>query len=114
MYSDLSRRQELVNKIRISDVILQDERGFHLDELTWSNITVFTTETAASRPYEFPDQVHLALAYEMNLNKFKIERTVYTTLDWLGDVGGLMGILFDMGGFLLMFITGSGLNYMLL
>ena len=50
----------------------------------------------------------------MNLDKFKIVRTVYTTLDWLGDVGGLMGILFDMGGFLLMFITGSGLNYMLL
>ena len=50
----------------------------------------------------------------MNLNKFKIERTVYTTLDWLGDVGGLMGILFDMGGFILMFITGNGLNYMLL
>ena len=25
-----------------------------------------------------------------------------------------MGILFDMGGFILMFITGNGLNYMLL
>jgi len=50
----------------------------------------------------------------MNMNKYKIGRTVYTTLDWLGDVGGLMGILFDIGGFLLMFISGNGLNYMLL
>ena len=75
---------------------------------------MFTPESTGIRPYEFPDAVHLSLSYEMNLDKFVIYRTVYTTLDWLGDVGGLMGILFDMGGFLLMFVTGSGLNYMLL
>ena len=75
---------------------------------------MFTTEQGAVRPYEFPDQVHLAISYEMELNKESIERTVYTFLDWLGDVGGLMGILFDIGGFFLIFVTGNGLNYLLL
>ena len=50
----------------------------------------------------------------MNQNKYIIERTVYTSLDWLGDVGGLMGILFSLGSFIMMFISGNGLNYMLL
>ena len=43
-----------------------------------------------------------------------IERTVYTSLDFLGDVGGLMSILIDIGSFVLMFLSGNGLHYMLL
>ena len=50
----------------------------------------------------------------MDLNLYLLERTVYTTLDWLGDVGGLMGILVDIGSLLMMFILGNGLNYMLI
>ena len=50
----------------------------------------------------------------MELNKQTIDRSVYTSLDWLGDVGGLMGILFDIGGFFLLFISGNGLTYLLL
>ena len=50
----------------------------------------------------------------MNLDKTVIERTVYTSLDLLGDVGGLMGTLFGVGSILMMFITGNGLNYMLI
>ena len=38
----------------------------------------------------------------MDLDKFLIQRTVYTTLDWLGDVGGLMDILFLIGSYPLM------------
>jgi len=44
------------------------------------------------------------MSYEMDLNKYVIERTVYTSLDWLGDVGGLQGILFSIGATILMFI----------
>jgi len=50
----------------------------------------------------------------MDLSKYVIERTVYTSLDWLGDVGGLMGILFDIGSFIMVLIGGNGLNYLLL
>ena len=93
---------------------MQDQRIIHLDELTHTDIRVFTTEEQSVRPYEFKDNVHLSISYEMELNKQSIDRTVYTLLDWLGDVGGLQGIIFDIGGFLLMFISGNGLTYLLL
>ena len=76
----------------------------HLDELTEDGIDVFTTEQVSIRPYEFPDSVHFSMSYEMDLNKYIISRTVYTSLDWLGDVGGLQGILFSIGATILMFI----------
>ena len=50
----------------------------------------------------------------MSLDLHVSERTVYTILDWLGDVGGLMGMLFDTGAFILMFVVGNGLSYMLI
>ena len=56
----------------------------------------------------------MSISYEIDLNLYVAERTVYTFLDWLGDVGGLMGILFDFGGLIVMFIVGNGLSYMLI
>jgi len=44
LYSNLQLRQELVNKIKISEVLLQDQRWMHLDELTEDQVEVFTTE----------------------------------------------------------------------
>lgn len=75
---------------------------------------IFTTVQIVTRPYEFPDYVHLSISYEMDLNMHVAERTVYTILDWLGDVGGLMGMLFDTVALILMFIVGNGLSYMLI
>lgn len=114
LFSNVQNRQEVVNKIAVSEVLLQDQRWMHLDELTEDFVEVFTTEQGSVRPYEFPDNVHFSMSYEMDLNKYVIERTVYTSLDWLGDVGGLQGILFDIGAMILMFIQGNGLNYLLL
>ena len=42
-----------------------------------------------NRPYEFPDDVHVLISYEFDLNMYVINRDTYTSLDWLGDVGGL-------------------------
>ena len=50
----------------------------------------------------------------MDLDKYIIQRTVYTTLDWLGDVGGLMEIMFLIGAYPLMLFQGNGLNFTLL
>ena len=87
----------------------------HLDEWTLDEPLIFTTIQHTSRPYEFEDSVHLSISYEMDLNMHVSERTVYTILDWLGDVGGLMGILIDFGGIILAyFVLGNGLNYMLI
>ena len=41
------------------------------------------------RPYEYYDDVHTALAYEFDLNLYRVDREAYNLLDWLGDIGGL-------------------------
>ena len=64
-----------------------------------------------TRPYEFPDRVHLSISYELDLNKHIFDRAVYTVLDWLGDLGGLMGILFDIGSVMMMMVVGNALSY---
>ena len=46
------------------------------------------------RPYEFKDRVHLQVSYEFDLTLHRIDRDVYSILDWIGDVGGLNEGLF--------------------
>ena len=46
------------------------------------------------RPYEFRDRVHLQVSYEFDLTLHRIDRDVYSILDWIGDVGGLNEGLF--------------------
>lgn len=111
--SNLLNRFELANKVAITEVKRQDNFWFHLDEHTLDIKTIFTTVLHVTRPYEFPDKVHLSISYELDLNKNVFDRAVYTFLDWLGDVGGLMGILFDIGTLVLMFIVGNALSYTL-
>ena len=41
------------------------------------------------RPYEFPDNVHLQVSYEFDLTLYRVDRDVYSILDWVGDIGGL-------------------------
>ena len=50
---------------------------------------VFRNLPASKRPYEFPNDVHIALTFEVDLNLQVIERQVYNILDWIGDIGGL-------------------------
>ena len=64
--------------------------------------------------YDLNNLGHVSVTYEMDLNLHLIERTVYTSLDWLGDVGGLMSVLINIGSFVLVFLSGNGLHYMLL
>ena len=42
-----------------------------------------------NRAYDYADTVHFMLRYEMDLSITKIDRAIYGTLDWLGDIGGL-------------------------
>ena len=50
---------------------------------------VFRILETGKRPYEFPDNVHIAVTLELDLDLQIIERQVYNILDWIGDVGGL-------------------------
>ena len=40
------------------------------------------------RAYDNDDSVHYMLRYEMDQSIIKIDRTIYSALDWLGDIGG--------------------------
>ena len=58
------------------------------------------------RPYEFPDYVHMQLTYEFDLTLYRIDRNVYSILDWIGDVGGL-----NEGLYVILSLFLSLLNY---
>lgn len=42
-----------------------------------------------TRPYEFDNQVHISVTFEVDLDLTVIDRSVYNVLDWIGDIGGL-------------------------
>ena len=48
----------------------------------------------------------MAISYEMNLDKVVTERTVYSYLDWVGDIGGL-----NDGLRIFFYLIASILNY---
>ena len=53
----------------------------------------------------------------MSLDVEENERTIYSFFDFLADVGGLKDMLFEIGGFLLSFISflwGSNLKRLLI
>ena len=78
---------------------------------------IFTITEGKTRPYEYPDRIHLSISYEFDLNKYRINRDVYNVLDWLGDVGGLRDALILIGTFIMFFYTkirGDALDKFLL
>ena len=82
-------RKEVVHEIKVGHIQAQDGQGFHVGEITQDFYEIFEIEQTIERPYEYFDNIHVALNYEMNLNLFMYEREVYTTLDWFGNIGGL-------------------------
>ena len=62
----------------------------------------FQIDQYTVRPYEFSDNVHIAVSYELDPNYHKVDVQVYTGLDMLADIGGLQYSLFMLFSFLLM------------
>ena len=54
------------------------------------------------RPYEYYNDVHIAVTYSVNLDKILINRQVYNVLDMLGDIGGLQYALIIILTFIVM------------
>ena len=54
---------------------------------------MFKVTAGALRLYDFPDNVQLAITYELSQDLTIIRRKVYNLLDLLGDIGGLAGAL---------------------
>ena len=61
---------------------------------------IFNIRAFEKRPYEFPDDIHLTITYEFDLDLYRIDRETYNTLDWLGDLGGLKEALMIILGFI--------------
>lgn len=56
-------------------------------------LTMFHVDKGPVRFYDFKDNVHFAITYEMSRDLLSVNRKVYSVLDLLGDVGGLTGSL---------------------
>ena len=64
--------------------------------MTMENIkNIFRVEEFGKRPHNDNDDVMIALTFEMNLDMIVIDRQVYSSLDWMGDIGGLSGALYS-------------------
>ena len=68
-------------------------------DLTAIEASIFNIQPFDVRPHEFPDDIHLIISYEFDLDLYKIDRDTYNTLDWFGDIGGLYEALFLSLGF---------------
>ena len=55
--------------------------------------TIFSIRDEQPLPYDFYDNVHIAVTFEFDLTFYEIERTSYNILDWFGDLGGLLEAL---------------------
>ena len=91
-------QQTLEYKVTRTEVRLQD-KGADFDELTLIlDKSMFEIEKKASRTYEKDYDVQMDITVEMNLSKITVERTGYTFLDVLSDVGGIQGLLLSFCG----------------
>ena len=97
-------REEIVYKVRLTDLRLQDSY-YQFSALTEDDRRIFINKPEKVRPYEFPDSVHLQLTYEFDLDLYRIDRDVYSILDWIGDVGGLNEGLFIILSIILGFVN---------
>ena len=88
-------------RLLLTDLQLQDSY-WQWGSWTTSNVfDIFKLHHSTKRPYEFPNNVHFSVTYEHDLNLTVLDRHVYSSLDWLGDVGGLGEALFFLGSFVL-------------
>ena len=68
---------------------MQDVVHIQLGPITEFEGSIFSVHPNTVRPYEYSDDVHVAVVFEFDLNLYRIDRGAYNMLDWLGDLGGL-------------------------
>ena len=107
-------RSEIVYKLQVTHLELQDEI------LQWGQWTqkessnIFKITETSTRPYEFPDNIHMSVTLELETDLIHVDRQVYSLLDWLGDVGGLGDALFWMGKVFIIFYHFRQFDFWLL
>ena len=97
-------RIEYFKKVYTTGVYLQDTRNLALSSLTAQQSTIFSIRDHTILPYNFPNNVHVAVTFEFDLTYYEMERTAYNLLDWCGDLGGLLEALLVIIGAIYMFL----------
>ena len=90
-----------MNKVRVTKLELQDKRPLQLGQLTEEGGSIFRIDYFQNRPYEFDNDAHTVLSYEFDMDMYVINRETYTSLDLLGDIGGLGEGLIIIFGFII-------------
>ena len=106
-------REEKVFKVYLTDLELQDLR-YQFSALTEDELQIFGNRQVESRPYEFKDHVHIQVTFEFDLTLYRVDRDVYSILDWIGDVGGLYEGLFLFFKMLLIFSQFNDFHHYLI
>ena len=57
--------------------------------MTGHSQDIFNIVEGSRRNTERPGNIHTEIAFFMDLNRHRINRSVYNFLDFLGDIGGL-------------------------
>ena len=95
-------RTEYYNYIHLSELTLYDQVvdvGLRKEEHT-----LFDTTQSTLKPWDFKDDVWVAITYELFRDVSFVNRQVYSLFDFLGDIGGLAGALFAaFGGLIIIF-----------
>ena len=103
IYSEI--RNEIANSVQITNLKLKDTRFFKTGLLNNYDYEIFGIHKHTVRPYEYPDNVHVAITYEFDLNLYRIDREAYNIFDWLGDIGGIFVALLSLLKGVLIFVN---------
>ena len=82
-------KEEWSRKVQVSDIYFDDNWYMITGVVGQENSRFFTVSENALRAFEFEDNSHFLLRYEMSDSLIEYQRSVYSALDWLGDIGGL-------------------------
>ena len=79
----------------ITNLSLQDNDLIMLNRWTQLELpNLFKMSLPIQRPYEFDDDIHFSVSFEMSLDVYVHERKMLTYLDLLAGIGGFSGIIF--------------------
>ena len=70
-------RSEYINELQITELVLQDSRS--LGELETNIDEIISVSKNGERAYEFYDNVHMEIVFEVNLNRIQLRRKVYSS-----------------------------------
>ena len=75
--------------MQLQEISLQDEM-IDLDGITeYMNDSLFRLDLKQVRPWEYDKVSQFVFSVELNFDLIVVERKIYSTLDFMSDVGGI-------------------------